>query len=233
MGPPDGGFFPGSGTTATGPTGGPLKRAKVMRTTGTDIVTTATYPEFGSKASDPRHYHHGDTTGFTPITANLVDANVSDAHPTSLEKLVHNNRIPAGTVLCGSRVQIKGTQYAKWTSVTHGEMPLPIVNDAECRSSRMGKVTAHLTIAVEGRALINRNHLGDDCHTWKQGDKLYWKMPKTGAGSAWTLEKIVSKRHDALYHAILYNGLVGGAKETFGSLSTASGYVLVFIVAMP
>jgi hypothetical protein len=97
----------------------------------------------------------------------------------------------------------------------------------------MGKVVANLTVAIEGRALINRTHLGYDCHTWKQGDKLYWKLPKDGVGSPWTLERVTSKRPDAIYHAIVFNSLVGGANKPIDPLATASGYVLVFIVAMP
>ena len=227
MGPGDGGFFPGSASTAIGATGSPMKRAKVMRTTGTDIVTTANYPEYGGQATDPRHFHHGETTGFTPITATLSNIDVGGGGRK------HNERIPAGSVLCGSKLKIQEQVRGAWNQLTSGELPLPIVNDAECRNARMGKVTANLTVAVEGRALINRRYLASDCCTWQPGDKLYWKMPH--GNIPWTLAKVKSKRPDALYHAILYNEIVGGnvsPLEHPGSTSSA-GYVLVFIVGMP
>ena len=217
MGPGDGGMFPGVSNTALGPTGRPLKRAKVMRTTGTDIVTTANYGEYGGKATDQRHFHHGETTSFTPVTATLSTVDVRG------EGLAHNSLIPPGTVLCGSKLKVRVGW--NWAALSAAEMPLPIVNEAFCTKGRMGTCTAALTVAVEGRALINRKHLADSCDTWKQGDKLYWRLP-TDARPYWTLEKTASNRPDSHYHAILYNGLVGGKSQP-------SGFVLVFIVAMP
>ena len=228
MAPPDGKYFPGGSSSATGATGSAMKRAKVMRTTPTSIATTATYPEYGGKATDPRHYHHGETTGFTPVTAVVAEGNVA------MHGYEHNDHIVAGTVLDAKYLTIPAEtnrRGRKEVPLSEASMPMVLVSDAVCATK--GKfVRASFTVAVEGRALVNRRFLADDCNQWKVGDKLFWRPPQSNTQYAhpknklipWTLHRIAdgSCPH---YHAILFNELVG--------TSAGSGYILAFIVAFP
>jgi hypothetical protein len=204
--------------TPTGPGGPPMKRARAMKTTTTSVDSSFPFKEFGSQAVDPRNYHHGATTHFTPVTAVVSEADVS-----LIAK--HGDMIRAGTVLDSMNVLLKGQPMG-------AHIPLPLVSDALCTNHKKGGKTivrASFTVAAEGRAMITSEYLDADCKKWKEGDHLVW-MPGTlnikpmEAGYVpWKLKKATEAEWNA-YHAIVYNTLVGGQGP--------SGYVMVFIASL-
>lgn len=222
-GPPDNAFFPNG--NVTGPTGSPMKRAKVMHTTGSSVDTTAPYPEFGGKASNSRVYDHGETNSFVPLTHVVAMGDVTAY--TSSKIFAVNTMLSAGTVLDARHIKLPPEQgYGAYKQMSKIEMPLPLVSDALIFKNN-GIDTATFTVAVEGRALINADHLAGNYREWKAGDKLVWQPPANfpyhpSAKSVWKLKRQPPGLQQV--HAIVFNEFVGGGDE---------GYVMVFIVAMP
>ena len=202
----------------TGPGGPPMKRARAMKTTTTSVDSSFPFKEFGSQAVDPRNYHHGATTHFTPITAVVAEADVSPIAK-------HGDMIRAGTVLDSTYVLLKGRPMG-----TH--IPLPLVSDALCTNHKKGGKTivrASFTVAAEGRAMITSEYLAADCKDWKEGDHLVWmpgtlnRLPSAAGYVPWKLHRAPVTEWNA-YHAIVYNTLVGGQGQ--------GGYVMVFIASL-
>ena len=146
----------------------------------------------------------------------------------------HNDHIPAGTVLDAKYLKVPAESQKrgrKDVDLSKVSMPMVLVSDALCTS--MGNcVRASFTVVAEGRAMVNRRFLADDCDKWVPGDKLFWRPPQSSKRHAhpktklvpWTLYRM-TQEDDPYYHAILYNELVGTA--------AGNGFILAFIVAMP
>lgn len=218
-GPPDSAFFPGG--NVTGPTGHPMKRAKVMQTVPSSVDSTAQYPEFGGRASNARVYDHGETTSFVPLTHVIAMGNVSTY--TASKLFAVNTMLSAGTVLDASHIMVPPSEgYGPYKKLSAVAMPLPLVSDALIFKNN-GIDSATFTTVVEGRAQINAGYLEPGCHTWKAGDKLVWQPPATtDVSKTWKLRR--QPHHVQQVHAIVFNELVGG--ET-------GGYIMVFIVGFP
>ena len=218
-GPPDNAFLPGG--DPTGPTGSPLKRAKVMHTTSSSIDTTAQYPQFGGKASDARVYDHGETTSFVPITTVVAMGDMT-AYGAVYPVI---SLISAGTVLDAKHIKLPASNgYGVSTPMSKIEMPLPMVSDAVIFKHN-GITTATFTVSVEGRAQINTAHLGAGYADWAVGDKLVWYPPsdQTDPATVWTLDRAATGVSQV--HAVLYNQYVGSP--------AGEGYVMVFLISMP
>lgn len=221
QGPPDSAFVRGG--SIANPFGSAFKRAKVMSTVSTDTDTTAPYPEYGGKASNSRIYDHGETTSFVPITTVVALGRMTEYTKNGIMRV--GSQISAGTVLDAKHVMLDPVSgRGKEKAMSTCEMPLPLVSDALVHKHN-GVDRATFTVAVEGRAVINKEHLGSDCASWAQGDRLVWQPPDNGGLSPtmtpWTL---IRAKTTSQTHAIVFNEYVG---------TIDSGYILVFIVGLP